>query len=683
MKQMQTVAKHDWAEVRAAGNEAELLIYGDIGESWDGESVTAKKIVDELAKLLDAEYLNVRINSYGGSVSDGMAIYNAIWHHPAAVTVDVDGVAVSSASLIAMAGDTVRMAENSLLMIHAPWAMAIGNATDMREMADVLDKYSEAMASAYQRNSIERDTALGLLTDGEDHWYTPGEALAAGFIDDVTEALPVAASIPERYRPARAAAAIPTDRRQLMSTEKKPAAAPLPADPKTETLENVTKIEDAAVARERQRIQARNEQIKTAFTPLMRHEGFEAPMREVYDAVLADPTITADAAYKMAMDKLGEGVEPIAGHASVRIDAGLDARDKFRSGVSAVLQHRMGDGKDDRKNEFRGMALYQVAAKSLDIHGIATSGMTRSEIASKVLAAHSTSDFPYLLADAANKRLQNAYEDYPSTWTRVANTGEVSDFKTVNLIRMGSFNSLATIPEGQEYTQGTISEERETLTPATKGRYIQLTRQMIVNDDLNGFSRLASLLGRSAGRTVNEDVYGVINTNGNLSDGIALFHASHSNLAGTGAAISVATLSAGRSAMRKQTAPGTDATEYLNIMPSVLLVPVVLEDTAREVVSSDYDTDVAASRKRNPIRSWGPLEVVSDPVLDATSATAWYLVADPMDAPLLEVHFLDGQQTPYVDTEEEFLTDAIRWKVRLDYGVAANDYRGGYKNAGA
>jgi hypothetical protein len=133
--------------------------------------------------------------------------------------------------------------------------------------------------------------------------------------------------------------------------------------------------------------------------------------------------------------------------------------------------------------------------------------------------------------------------------------------------------------------------------------------------------------------------------------------------------------------MRKQKDPSS--LDYLNIMPRTLLVPVVLEDNARTIISSDFNTDTTAQLKRNIVKDWGPLTVVSDPVMDATSTTAWYLIADPMDAPLLEVRFLDGLQTPYIGQDEEFLTDAIRWKVRLDYGVAANDYRGGFKNAGA
>ncbi len=138
-------------QIRAAANDettAEVLIYGDIGESWWGESVDAKSFVENLQEV-DADYLTVRINSYGGSVKDGIAIHNAIKRHPAATTVEIDGMAVSIASLIAMAGDTVQMAENAMLMIHAPWSMAVGNAVDMHEMADVLDMHADSMATSY------------------------------------------------------------------------------------------------------------------------------------------------------------------------------------------------------------------------------------------------------------------------------------------------------------------------------------------------------------------------------------------------------------------------------------------------------------------------------------------------------------------------------------------------------
>ena len=157
---------------------AEVFIYGDIGESWWGDSVAASDFVKEIAAL-DVEELTVRINSYGGSVSDGLAIYNALKRHKATVTVSIDGVAVSIASLIAMAGDTVEMAENAMFMVHAPWGYASGNSALMREYADLLDKYAQAMSNSYAaKTGKTAEDCLALLTDGVDHWFTAAEAQA-------------------------------------------------------------------------------------------------------------------------------------------------------------------------------------------------------------------------------------------------------------------------------------------------------------------------------------------------------------------------------------------------------------------------------------------------------------------------------------------------------------------------
>jgi ATP-dependent protease ClpP protease subunit len=129
------------------------MIFGDIGASWDDKSVEAATFVRDLQNV-EAKTLNVRINSRGGSVYDGTAIHNALKRHPAAVNVSVEGVALSIASLIAMAGDTINMPENSLMMIHAPWAViAIGNSKDLRETANVLDKMGAAMATSYASKS--------------------------------------------------------------------------------------------------------------------------------------------------------------------------------------------------------------------------------------------------------------------------------------------------------------------------------------------------------------------------------------------------------------------------------------------------------------------------------------------------------------------------------------------------
>ncbi|MDO9010162.1 MAG: phage major capsid protein [Deltaproteobacteria bacterium] len=232
-----------WYEIkaRAATDDrkaaAEIFIYGDIGESWWDETVSASNFVGEI-NALDVDEITIRLNSYGGSVVDGIAIYNAIKRHRASVTVCVDGVALSIASLIAMAGNTVEMAENATMMIHAPWGMVVGNSAELREEADVLDKFASAMATSYA-NKTGMDTAavMALLTDGKDHWYTAAEAMEAGFCDQITPALAVAASAnrftqaakPKALQPVNlpaAAAALPVSKGQNM-----PEIIPTPAAP--------------------------------------------------------------------------------------------------------------------------------------------------------------------------------------------------------------------------------------------------------------------------------------------------------------------------------------------------------------------------------------------------------------------------------------------------------------------
>lgn len=189
---MNTVLASFPFEVRAAVDSAELWIYGDIGESWWAEeSITAKSVVDKLAGLGSLPVV-ARINSFGGSVADGLAIHNALKRHPAGVTVKIDGIAASCASLIAMAGQEIEAADNAMLMVHAPWGMSIGNAVDHRQAADVLDKFAEAMLTAYEPRAGE--VARAWLTDGQDHWFTASEALDAGLVDKTTDALPIAAA---------------------------------------------------------------------------------------------------------------------------------------------------------------------------------------------------------------------------------------------------------------------------------------------------------------------------------------------------------------------------------------------------------------------------------------------------------------------------------------------------------
>lgn len=167
-------------------SEAEILIYGDIGGGWWDEGITGESIIKEISAL-DADTINVRINSGGGLVFEGMAIYNAIARHSAKIIVHIDSIAASIASVIAMAGDEIRISEGAQLMIHKPWSGTWGDANAMRKEAEILDKLENGIIDIYAaRTDVERTELVAWVA--AETWFTGQEAVDAGFADSMTPA---------------------------------------------------------------------------------------------------------------------------------------------------------------------------------------------------------------------------------------------------------------------------------------------------------------------------------------------------------------------------------------------------------------------------------------------------------------------------------------------------------------
>jgi ATP-dependent Clp endopeptidase proteolytic subunit ClpP len=156
-----------------------MFVYDEIGY-W---GVTAQQFVKDLESV-KSKTIHLRINSPGGSVFDGTSIYNALKQHPANVIVHIDGLAASISSIIALAGNEIRMSENAFFMIHEPWSMTMGTAEDLRKEAELLDKVRGTIASIYiKKSGMSEDEVLKLMAD--ETWMTAAEALALGFIDAI------------------------------------------------------------------------------------------------------------------------------------------------------------------------------------------------------------------------------------------------------------------------------------------------------------------------------------------------------------------------------------------------------------------------------------------------------------------------------------------------------------------
>jgi ATP-dependent protease ClpP protease subunit len=677
-------------KVKAKAETAEILIHQEIGENWLGDGITSKRMAEDLSRLGDVKTIQVRINSPGGSVSDGVGIYNILRAHGARIEVVVEGLAASIASIIAMAGDSIHMGDGALMMIHSPWTLAMGSAEDMRETADVLDKFEDALIDIYaKRTGKDREELKQLLA--AETWMSGDEAVAGGFAtsygeDTSADATARAAAQaqfqtfstnfrrPTDLTPGRIAAALyPSANAELQETQME--------DEVKKAAEAAAKAQrDAAVKAALAADNDRKAQIRAVFEP------FKADHADLLVECLSDSDVSAEAAStKLLAAVAAKQVGPLSGgHVSVV----ADSRDKFLAGAEQAILARAGLAKREAGNEFHGQSLADLSAHALGSQGISVKGMTKDQIARKVLASHTTSDFPLLLANTAGKVLRNAYNLAPVTWSRWCKTGSVSDFKAASRLTIGSFSNLLTKLERAEYQQGTVGEERETITAITKGRYISLSREMIVNDDLAAFTGMAARMGRAAARTVEADVYTLLTSASGagptMSDTGAFFNTTavttaggHANLAGSGTAISVASIALGESAMMVQ----RDKTlnDYLAIAPRVLVCSPAKKQIAWETINSLTDVSQSNAAKRNYVAQLN-LEVVASPYL---SGNPWYLFADPADVEAFEVAFLDGVSEPFVDEEIEFMTDAMNMKVRLDYGIAAIDWRAGYRNPGA
>jgi len=352
---------------------------------------------------------------------------------------------------------------------------------------------------------------------------------------------------------------------------------------------------------------------------------------------------------------------------------------KRRDAAANALLHRYSPTLfqlTDAARQYRGMTLMELARESLGDAGVNTRGMSRNEVATRAL--HSTSDFPEILAAVTNKTLRQAYEAYPRTFLAFGRQVLATDFKAMHRVQMGEAPQLLKVNESGEFKRGTIGESKESYRIETYGRVVGITRQVLINDDLDAFTRIPAMYGNSIAQLESDVVWGIVTGNPAMADNKALFHADHKNLEAPGAALGVDAVGKGRTAMAKQT--GLDKKTVLNIRPAFLIVPAALELKAEQMVAQNI---VPADTQNVVPQSIRTLSPIAEPRLDADSATAWYLAASPNQIDTIEYAYLEGQQGAYIETRNGFDVDGVEIKCRLDFGAKAIDWRGLYKNPGA
>ena len=390
--------------------------------------------------------------------------------------------------------------------------------------------------------------------------------------------------------------------------------------------------------------------------------------------------VSIDEARRLILDQVAARADETRTfpHVSVPL-GGRDATITRREAISNALLHRYSPTLfplEDAAREYRGMTLMELARESLETAGVSTRGLSRDEVATRAL--HSTSDFPEILAAVTNKTLRQAYEAYPRTFPLFCRQVLATDFKAMHRVQLGEAPQLLKVGESGEFKRGTLGESKESYRIETYGRVVAITRQVLINDDLDAFTRIPAMYGNSIAQLESDVVWGIITSNPTMADGTALFHASHKNLAGSGTALEVDSVGAARAAMRKQT--GLDKKTVLNIRPAFLIVPAALELKAEQLVAQNLVPAQSGNVVPQSIRTLTP---IAEPRLDAASDKAWYLAASPNQIDTIEYAYLEGQQGAYIETRNGFDVDGVEIKCRLDFGAKAIDWRGLYKNPGA
>lgn len=356
---------------------------------------------------------------------------------------------------------------------------------------------------------------------------------------------------------------------------------------------------------------------------------------------------------------------------------GMDEKRKIRreAAVQGVL-HRVFPQEfelKDGQREFAKDSLIDSARQVLHYEGVRDVAlMNKTEVVKRAL--HHTSDFPSVLEQITNKSLRAAYEGQPNTYELFTSMRSVSDFKDITSVQLSNGGKLEEVNEKGEYPRTTLEESAEKYKVQKYGIVIGKTWELMINDDLNAFTRIPARLGVRAREKENEIFWNLILANPTMAEtGQPLFSAAHGNFVDSGAIFGQANVGAARAGFR--TRKDLDG-ELMPLSPKYLVVPAALETEADKFLrpitpDSTANVNVFANA----------FQKVVEPRLDAVSAAAWYMAADKGQIAMAEMAKLDGKG-PEIFTREGFDVDGMEVKLRYVFGMKVLDYRGFYKNDG-
>ena len=646
-----------WYTIQAkTADTAEISIYDEIG----GWGISAQQFAKDFKALgNNLKQINLHIHSPGGDVFDGIAIYNLLKNHPSNKTVTIDGLAASMASVIAMAGTEIIMPENAMMMIHKPWGVQGGDADDMRKYADLLDKVEDTLIPAYAAKTGKSAEELAEMLAAET-WLNGKECVEHGFADKLAE--PVKAMAQLQSKRLGDYNNMPKAIKDMLMNPQGNAGVITASETtsiKTETNASVNPVAQVDnTAQVQAELNKRNADIKAVFAP------FGTTHSDLLVECLGDLSITPEQAKDKLLAKLGAGTTP-----SAAVMPYADNGNIVGDSVKQSLLARAGIDKDKvnaKDNAYNAMTLRELARASLVDRGISVAGQNAMGMVGLAFT-HSSSDFGQILIDVAHKSLLKGWETAAENFDQFTSRGTLTDFRVAKRVGLGDFGYLPQVGEGEEYTYGTIGDEGASVALATYGQLFSITRQAIINDDMHLLTKIPEKMGQAARATIAKLVFALLTGNAIAQDGKKLFDASHKN-SFDNAALDVANID---KAIQMMNGFVNTRGEPLAIEPDFMLLPTSLYTRAKQVLgSASVEGADINSGIINPIRDIVP--TVKSARLQVADPKSWYLI----NKEAIEVSYLDGIDTPYMEQQQGFTVDGVSTKVRIDAGVNVIDYRG-------
>lgn len=359
-----------------------------------------------------------------------------------------------------------------------------------------------------------------------------------------------------------------------------------------------------------------------------------------------------------------------------------DRSDGAHEQVIDALAVRLGGASSAEVNPLRGRSIVEIARHYIAEAGGRAQGFSDRDVIDVAMgvrgigATHTTSDFPSLLMEGGNRALLARFGALSTPLKSLSQQRNAKDFRPHKIIRPGEAPELEKLSESGEVRRGTLGETSETFVIDSYAKIFGLSRKALINDDLGAFADFIRAFAESAATTEGKLFFGLLSANAfggqTLSDGKPFFHADHANLANAGAAINVAALDEGRSALRLQ--KNVNGTGVAGSVPAVLLVGPKKETEAQQIVAQ---INAAKISDVNPFA--GTLRVEVENRYDGYG---WWLFADPEMRPALMHGYLEGAEGPQIETREGWSTLGVEYRCLLDFGCGVQDYRAAYFNPG-